>query len=232
MLDPLPHSRASSTMVSMPPMGTAHQDTQRADRHSAARLPPRTTIFLEGFARSPLYRVIEGCVATSQALSDGRRQIIDIVGPGRVFGLGLGDRNHCSAETLGWTRLEPYGDCAGPLLEMALHEMLARSQALTMLLGRKTASERVAFAILDLAGQFGRPARQRKRGAVTFHLYPTRADLADWLGLTIETVSRCFTRLKRVGFIDFQTSDLVTLLEPASLARVAAGDGHLPLPSI
>lgn len=227
MLDPTMPLRPQAAMA--PPSAT-HQDAHRIDRQGAALLPPRTTIFLEGFARSPHYRVVEGCVATSQALSDGRRQIIDIVGPGRLFGLGLGDRNHCSAETLGWTRLQPCGDNAGPqAVEMALHEMLARSQALAMLLGRKTAPERVACAILDLAGQFGRPARQRKRGAVTFHLYPTRGDLADWLGLTIETVSRCFTRLKRAGLIEFQTSDLVTLLEPAQLARVASGNAPIPL---
>ncbi|EHS52012.1 putative transcriptional regulator, Crp/Fnr family [Rhizobium sp. PDO1-076] len=140
--------------AAMPPPSASHQDAHRIDRQDAALLPPRTTIFLEGFARS---------------------------------------------------------------------------QALTMLLGRKTAPERVACAILDLAGQFGRPARQRKRGAVTFHLYPTRGDLADWLGLTIETVSRCFTRLKRAGLIEFQTSDLVTLLEPAQLTQVASGNAPIPL---
>lgn len=191
-------------------------------------LPPRTVVFLEGFARSPRYRVVDGCVATFQTLSDGRRQVIDLVGPGRIIGLGAGDRNRHSAETLGFTRLEVVAEpLAASDLEVALTETLARSQALTMLLGRKTAPERVASAVLDLAGQFGRPARQKKRGAVTFHLYPTRTDLADWLGLTVETVSRCFTRLKKAGLIDIQHNDLVTLLEPAKLARVAAGDRAL-----
>jgi CRP/FNR family transcriptional regulator, anaerobic regulatory protein len=201
---------------------------QKARGRDHVLLPPRTVVFLEGFSRSQQYRVVDGCVATSQALSDGRRQIIDLVGPGRLVGLGFGDRNRYSAETLGLTRLEPileplsHGD-----LETALNEMLARSQAPTMLLGRKTAPERVASALLDLAGQFGRPARQQKRGAVTFHLFPTRSDLADWLGLTVETVSRCFTRLKKAGLIDFQQSDRVTLLEPLHLARVASGDRPL-----
>ncbi len=201
---------------------------QKVKSEDHALLPPRTVVFLEGFSRSHQYRVVDGCVATSQALSDGRRQIIDLVGPGRLVGLGFGDRNRYSAETLGLTRLEPileplsHGD-----LETALNEMLARSQALAMLLGRKTAPERVASALLDLAGQFGRPARQQKRGAVTFHLFPTRTDLADWLGLTVETVSRCFTRLKKAGLIDFQHSDLVTLLEPLHLARIASGERPL-----
>lgn len=207
---------------------TAMLGAERKTRADHALLPPRTTVFLEGFSRSPQYRVLEGCVATSQTLSDGRRQIIDLVGPGRLVGLGFGDRNRYSAETLGLTRLEPIAEPLLPAdLKASLGEMLARSQALAMLLGRKTAPERLASAMLDLAGQFGRPARQQKRGALTFHLFPTRTDLADWLGLTVETVSRCFTRLKNAGLIDIEHSDRVTLLEPLHLARVAAGDRPL-----
>lgn len=200
----------------------------RATSLAGPLLPPRTVVFLEGLARSPQYRVVDGCVATAQTLSDGRRQIIDLVGPGRLIGLGFGDQNRYSAETLGFTRLEAVSDLmAQEERDLTLSEMLARSQALVMLLGRKTAPERVASAILDLARQFGRPARDKRRGAVTFHLYPTRGDLADWLGLTIETVSRCLTRLKKAGLIDIQHGDLVTVLDPHQLAGVAAGDRAL-----
>lgn len=185
-------------------------------------------VFLEGLARSPQYRVVDGCIATAQTLSDGRRQIIDLVGPGRLIGLGFGDQNRYSAETLGFTRLELVPDSLAPgERDQALSEMLARSQSLAMLLGRKTAPERVASALIDLALQFGRPTRDRKRGAVTFHLYPTRGDLADWLGLTIETVSRCLTRLKKAGLIDIRHGDLVIVLDQRELAGVAAGDRAL-----
>ncbi|MDR7028129.1 Crp/Fnr family transcriptional regulator [Rhizobium rosettiformans] len=195
---------------------------------SGPLLPPRTVVFLEGLARSPQYRVVDGCIATAQTLTDGRRQIIDLVGPGRLIGLGFGDQNRYSAETLGFTRLELVPDSLTQgERDQALSEMLARSQSLVMLLGRKTAPERVASALIDLALQFGRPARDRKRGAVTFHLYPTRGDLADWLGLTIETVSRCLTRLKKAGLIDIRHGDLVTVLDQRELAGVAAGDRAL-----
>lgn len=191
-------------------------------------LPPRTVVFLEGLARSPQYRVVDGCVATVQTLSDGRRQIIDLVGPGRLIGIGFGDHNRYSAETLGFTRLETVSEStAQGERDLAISEILARSQSLVMLLGRKTAPERVASALIDLARQFGRPARDRKRGAVTFHLYPTRGDLADWLGLTLETVSRCLSRLKKAGLIDIRQGDLVTVLDPHQLADVAAGDRPL-----
>jgi CRP/FNR family transcriptional regulator len=185
-------------------------------------------IFREGSASTPQYRVVDGCVATAQTLSDGRRQIIDLIGPGRLIGLGFGDRNRCSAETLGFTRLEAVSETmAQGERDQAFAEMLARSQALVMLLGRKTAPERVASALLDLAGQFGRPARNKRRGAITFHLYPTRGDLADWLGLTLETVSRCLSRLKKAGLIDIRQGDLVTVLDPQQLSDVAAGDRPL-----
>lgn len=191
-------------------------------------LPPRTMVFREGLARAPQYRVVDGCVATAQTLPDGRRQIIDLIGPGRLIGLGFGERNRCSAETLGFTRLEAVSETmAQGERDQAFAEMLARSQALVMLLGRKTAPERVASALLDLAGQFGRPARDKRRGAITFHLYPTRGDLADWLGLTLETVSRCLTRLKKAGLIDIRQGDLVTLLDPQKLSGIAAGDHPL-----
>ncbi|MDZ7872335.1 MAG: helix-turn-helix domain-containing protein [Rhizobium sp.] len=197
---------------------------QRAMSLAGPLLPPRTVVFLEGLARSPQYRVVDGCVATAQTLVDGRRQIIDLVGPGRLIGLGFGDQNRYSAETLGFTRLEAVSESmAQGERDLALSEMLARSQSLVMLLGRKTAPERVASALIDLAEQFGRSARDRKRRSVTFHLYPTRGDLADWLGLTIETVSRCLTRLKKAGLIEIKHGDLVTVLDPEQLSGVAAG---------
>lgn len=198
-------------------------------RQTAATLqmPPRSTVYLEGFARGPQYRVIEGCVAVSQTLPDGRRQIIDMVGPGRLLGLGLGEHNRCSAETLSYVTLEPVGKAEPADLQDALHEMVLRGQALATLLGRKSAAERVAYAILDLAGQFARPGKSGKRGSICFTLHPTRGDLADWLGLTVETVSRCFTRLKRAGLIDFRHPEIVTLLKPEAMAAIAAGTGTL-----
>ncbi|QLF68908.1 helix-turn-helix domain-containing protein [Peteryoungia desertarenae] len=211
------------------PQPMLYDNSARSHRDIAGPLlSSRTIVFHEGFARSPIYRVVDGCVATFQTLADGRRQIIDLVGPGRLIGLGASEYNRHSAETLGFTRLELL---SAPLVanqfESALTETLARSQALAMLLGRKTAPERLASALLDLAEQFGRPARERKRGAVTFHLYPTRGDLADWLGLTLETVSRCLTRLKKADLIDIQRGDLVTLLDPRQLAHIAVGDQTL-----
>ncbi|WP_187182090.1 helix-turn-helix domain-containing protein [Rhizobium sp. WL3] len=211
-----------------PPASSIIPKPTRTTSLAGPLLPPRTAVFLEGLAASAHYRVVDGCVATAQTLSDGRRQIIDLIGPGRLIGLGLGEHTGYSAETLGFTRLEAVSETISQAeRDLALGEMLARAQGLVMLLGRKTAPERVAFALLDLARQFGRPARDKRRRAITFHLYPTRGDLADWLGLTVETVSRCFTRLKKAGLIDLERGDLVTVLDPQQLSGLAAGDRPL-----
>ncbi|MHA7971169.1 Crp/Fnr family transcriptional regulator [Rhizobium sp. CAU 1783] len=202
---------------------------RRAPRHDAIalRLPPRSTLFLEGHDHAPQYRVIEGCVALSQSLPDGRRQIIDMIGPGRMLGIGGDNHSRCSAETLSYVSLETIDSIAHADLERDLKEMLLRAQAHAILLGRKTANERVASAILDLADQFLRPSRGQKRNAICFNLYPTRGDLADWLGLTIETVSRCFTRIKKAGLIHFTHPEIVTLLQPETLAAIASGSRAL-----
>lgn len=203
-----------------------HLLSDKPGRRQAANvlhLPPRSSIFLQGYGRAPQYRVIEGCVALSQSLPDGRRQIIDMVGPGRLLGVGVGERNRCSADTLSYVTLEPATEIDHPDLEQALEEMVLRAQSHATLLGRKNAPERVASAILDLADQFVRPSRS-KRETICFNLHPTRGELADWLGLTVETVSRCFTRLKRAGLIEFRHPEIVALLQPQALADIAAGN--------
>lgn len=185
-------------------------------------VPPGTTIYFEGFRRSPGYRLVDGCVAISQVLRDGRRQIVDVLGPGRLFGLSQGDSNPCSAETLTYTHLEQLDeDLDHNEAERALHLMLRRAQAHATLLGRKTALEKVASAVLDLACQFARPSKSPKRKRLTFTLYLTRADLADWLGLTVETVSRCLNQLKRSGLIDFRHPEIVTIVDRGALMEIA-----------
>ena len=180
-------------------------------------------IVTEDRAPDRLFTLYAGWAFRYKSLPDGRRQIIDMVGPGRLLGVGVGERNRCSADTLSYVTLEPATEIDHPDLEQALEEMVLRAQSHATLLGRKNAPERVASAILDLADQFVRPSRS-KRETICFNLHPTRGELADWLGLTVETVSRCFTRLKRAGLIEFRHPEIVTLLQPQALADIAAGN--------
>ena len=185
-------------------------------------VPPGTVLFQQCHPTVPQFRLSEGCIALSQTLADGRRQIVDIVGPGALVGIVLGDKNRMTAETLSYCHIErQHGDDVDKTYS-AICAAMRRIEAHTVLLGRKTAPERVASAILDLSERFSRPQRAHFESRV-FNLYLGRGDLADWLGLSLETVSRCFTRFKRAGLIDFDEPEIVTLLNTPALQAIADG---------
>lgn len=180
------------------------------------------TLLFEGGRNRSLFRVLDGCIVLSQLLDDGRRQITDVLGPGRLFGFTIDGRNIATAETLSIARIESLGDAelhaTNPAVASELKTTLHRLQTHATLLGRKTASEKVASALVELSRLFNRsgvPAR------LSFHLRLTRADLADWLGLTVETVSRCLNRFKREGLIDFNHPKTMRVLDPERLEAAA-----------
>ena len=196
--------------------------TRRGNRRG--RLPANSLLIREGDTSDAVFRLVDGCVALSQMLPDGRRQIIDVLGPGRLFALPLDGPALCAAETLALSEVDRLELKTGSPDEMdrELRVMITRAQMHATLLGRKTAMEKVASAVLDLARQFARPSRHRRVARETFTLHLTRADLADWLGLTVETVSRCLNQMKRAGLLDFRPTEIVTLLDRPAI-MVAAG---------
>ena len=107
---------------------------------------------------------------------------------------------------------------AHELLRMAAHE-LAAAQDQMVLLGRKTATERVASFLLDLH----RRALRQDRNSESFRLAMSRTDIADYLGLTKETVSRAFTWLKTRGLIRLLPGDAVRIVDARALTRLAEG---------
>ena len=139
------------------------------------------TIALQGDAADAVYTVTEGCIRLFKLLPDGRRQIVGFLLPGDFMGLALLDR-------------KPH--LLRGLHEAATHE-LPLAQDHMVLLGRRTAEEKVAAFLLGL-----RDRRRRLGGnAVTVSLPITRSDIADYLGLTIETVSRTISKLVRARAI-------------------------------
>ncbi|MCD2177442.1 Crp/Fnr family transcriptional regulator [Rhizobium sp. C1] len=168
-----------------------------------------------------LYRVMDGCLAVYHLLPDGRRQIIDIAGPGRaIAGLPGGPDGH-AIKALTFTEIEVLDAAVNPALAAeAAQEALVRLARHAMLLGRMNAAEKVANGLLDLAAQFPRKLRQ---GHPVLTLYLTRNDLADWLGLTVETVSRTLNQFKRTGMIDYAHAEIVTLTRPEQLKALASG---------
>lgn len=193
-----------------------------------SRIGAHLPIPLRGASRATALRILEGCVALYHELADGRRTIVDIFGPGRVLDAGLIDINACKAVALTSTHVEtidPNGESAS--IGRAARDMLLRAQVHALLLGRKTAPERIAAALLNLAHQFAsKPRTPLTNGRTTFMLYLTRADLADWLGLTLETVSRCLSALKRSRLITYNRPEVITIRNRAALEALAAGQPH------
>jgi CRP/FNR family nitrogen fixation transcriptional regulator len=177
-------------------------------------------IFGEGEPAEYLYRVVSGAVRISKLLSDGRRQIGAFYMPGSIFGLEAEDEHHFSAEAvvdciiLVVKRSAFLAEAArdGAMLtelwtETMMH--LQRAQDHMLLLGRKNAQERIAAFLLDMAG------RLPQQGAVELPM--SRQDIADYLGLTIETVSRTLTQMERDGIISIPVSRRILLTDTAAL---------------
>jgi CRP/FNR family transcriptional regulator, anaerobic regulatory protein len=190
-------------------------------------LPGRTNLFLSGDPARHVYTLTSGALRLQRDLSDGRRQVIGFAAPGDFIGLSLGDHYNFSVDTLG-----PASLCAFPrdrfvqvshdqptlmerLHQAASHE-LTIAQEHMVLLGRRRAEERVAAFLLGW-----RKRLQRAAGpSATIHLPMGRQDIADHLGLTIETVSRIFARLMRDRIL-LDVPQGVRLLDPAKLSALA-----------
>lgn len=169
-----------------------------------------------------LYKVVSGAVRTYRVLNDGRRQIGAFYLPGDVFGIEVGDEHTFSAESIvdskvmlikraSLTTLSARSaDVARQLWTMAATE-LQRAQDHTMLL-IKTAQERVAGFLLEMA--------KRAPRANAVELPMSRQDIADYLGLTIETVSRTLTQLENSAAIEVSTSRRIVLRNQAALNRL------------
>jgi CRP/FNR family transcriptional regulator len=164
-------------------------------------------------------------------LPDGRRQIIGFALPGDFLGLTATQRYFYSAESIAASTLcrfkhtdlavlfRLFPQMQDRLLRMTSSE-LAAAQDQMLSLGRKEPVERVATFLASLARRlrrFGDPGP-------TVTLPMTRADIADYLGLTIETISRSFTKLKTARIIALPSPERVFIADPARLAALARGE--------
>jgi len=176
-------------------------------------------IYAEGDKVDGLFKVASGAVRIVRLLRDGRRQVLDFYVPGDIFGVELGDVRGAAAEALVDTTLIVVRGSAlaadpatgGRLTRCALR-CLQRSQAHLVTLGRRTAAEKVARFLIDLADRTG--------GADDLALPMSRQDIADFLGLTIETVSRTFSQLQAQGLIAVAGCRAVVLRRRAALAAM------------
>lgn len=178
--------------------------------------PSHATVVSEGEPARTLFRIIDGKIMLSKLLPDGRRQICEILGPDEVFGITPTSRYHSSAEALTPVRVMGYDrsvvDRSLPLKVMLAEQLKAQVCGLhdhTLLLGRKSAVERVASFILDLVPTDAQQSNGDRAvpGGGLVRVPMTRLEIADYLGLTLETVSRAFSQLKRDGVLAYDRAD-------------------------
>jgi CRP/FNR family transcriptional regulator, nitrogen fixation regulation protein len=191
---------------------------------SVIHVPESQSVFEEGDSADTFYQVVSGVVRVCRFLSDGRRQIESFHVAGEVFGFELGHERQLSAEAIDDCTLIAYRrrnvealaqkDAAvSRNLYCYAMENLSQAQAHSLLLGRRGAVEKVAAFLLTWA---------RHGNARLVHLAMTRQDIADYLGLTIESVSRSLSQMERDGVIALPGIREVRLNNMTALADLAA----------
>lgn len=164
-------------------------------------------IYAQGEQAGELYEIEFGAVRIHRLLADGRRQVIAFHLAGETFGFEAGNTRTFFAEAIIATGIRPLGAAASnlgtpELMALALRGML-KAQEHLLVIGRQCARERVAAFLLDMA------ERQGDDGMIELPM--PRIDIADYLGLTIETVSRTFAKLRAQGVIELRGTRTVTL---------------------
>jgi CRP/FNR family nitrogen fixation transcriptional regulator len=171
-----------------------------------------------------LYKVVSGTVRTYKVLVDGRRQIGAFYLPGDIFGLETGDDHTFSAEAIADCKIVVIKRSAVVALAACDNDVARQMWALTarelqraqdhILVLIKSAQERVAGFLLEMA--------DRAAGAGTIELPMSRQDIADYLGLTIETISRTLTQLEKSAAIAVPTSRRIVVRNRSALSRLNA----------
>ncbi|MFO7483189.1 cyclic nucleotide-binding domain-containing protein [Oceanibaculum nanhaiense] len=207
----------------------SHDDLQHmVSIVSERQLEPGGTLFSEGDPADHLFNITAGTIMVYRLLADGRRQITGFLFPGDFLGLGSDHTYRYSAEALTpatvcrfkrpalQEALEKFPTMEKRLFGMASNE-LAAAQDQMVLLGRKTAQEKLASFLLMLS----RRAERRGQKPTPIPLAMNRSEIGDYLGLTIETTSRVFTKMKQSGVIALLPSSHIDIRDFDALEELA-----------
>lgn len=181
--------------------------------------PAGTEIYAQGEKSDSLYRVEFGAVRIYRLLSDGRRQISAFHLAGEIFGFEAGRTHHFFAEAICATGVRArrtafrQNEFASEILPVALLD-LVRAQEHLLVLGRQSAVERIAAFLMDMS--------ERQGGLRTIELPMSRTDIADYLGLTIETVSRVFSKLRQKGIVRLPSLRGVEIVKRQAIQDMAS----------
>lgn len=195
-----------------------------------ARLKAGSYVYFAGDPVVWLYQITTGVLRLTRLSEDGRRQVIAFGYPGDVVGFPSGGLHHTDCEVLVDARLQPYRRSAlesgegdpklhQELLQAALREISAMQDHF-MMLGQKSALEKVASFLCILSDRVG----QDVDGYRQVELSMSRADIADFLGLTTETISRTFTQLRKTETIVIDNIHTVIILRPTALLALSLGN--------
>jgi CRP/FNR family transcriptional regulator, nitrogen fixation regulation protein len=218
-------ARPAAQSRNAPPSGPvfAGSEPGTIDLMGAAMSYPRNAeIYGESESAEYLYKVVSGAVRTYKVLNDGRRQIGGFYLPGDLFGLEFGEEHTFSAETVTEAKVLVIKRSALVALAARDHEVAHQLFTLTgrelhrvqehMLMLIKSAQERIAGFLLEMA--------DRATVGTAIELPMSRQDIADYLGLTIETVSRTLTSLEGSAAIELPSSRRIVLRNRLALSRL------------
>lgn len=202
----------------------------RGLRSRSQRHAQHSIIFYEGDQADRVFELDDGIIMLYKLLPDGRRQVVEILNPGMIFGIAAGARYDCSAETLTPVRVSAFDrkeiegcNTLQRHVSRCLISQMEKMHEHAMLLGRKSAMERVASYLMRMVpGRGGEDCIGPRDAECDDHdlaLSMTRQEIADYLGLTIETVSRVISDLKRRGVIRLDRQDRIHVNRVCGLCK-------------
>ncbi len=198
---------------------------------SHVHLTPKQVLFIEGDPAAHHFTIVDGVVSISKSMADGRRQIVGFMFPGDFLGVTEEEHGYsCTAQAVTPVELCRFPRSSFEALAREFPEIehrllhavsteLVEAQEHMLILGRQTAEERLCSFLLHL----GKRAPHRGEPGNPIHLPMPRADIGDYLGLSLETVSRTFTLLRDQGLIKLTDAHTVELLDQDELLQIAEG---------
>jgi CRP/FNR family transcriptional regulator len=202
------------------------REIEHLARH--AHLAACETVFAQEDIATSFYNVLEGSLRLYKLLPDGRRQIVGFALPGDFLGMSTAGRHGFSADAIEPVTVCQFDRAAFARFSEQKPNLLRRLNDLTIrelnqardhmvLLGRRSADEKVATFLVGWRDRLARLGRV----STIVPLQMSRQDIADYLGLTIETVSRTLTKLERAGVIAIVPGG-IRLLDSARAEALAA----------
>lgn len=205
-----------------------HIDSAKVKRQT---LKPHQVVFYESDPAERMYELVSGTIMLYKLLPDGRRQVVEILNEGDLFGLQRGKYYDCTAESLTRAEIRILNrrdiDTSLGLQQHVGRCLIAKMETMhehAMLLGRKSAMERVASFLMRMVpdrGDIDCPGPANERDEKLIELSMTRQEIADYLGLTIETVSRAISELKRRGLVRIEKQDRILITRVCGICQIS-----------